>query len=140
MNERVCILCCNACVQREQVSYYNSKNILNLELEFDNHFSQYVNFNFSSVHIPVEIYDGGTCVCMCVCVCVCARACTSSCVCLCVCACVCVCVCLCVCACVCVCLHVCRCICDGFCVYTCVWRAPISKYFKEVPGTPCYNF
>ena len=116
MNERVCILCCNACVQREQVSYYNSKNIHNLDLEFDNHFSQYVNFNFSSVHIPVEIYDGGTCVCgVCVCVCVCA--CMGS----------------------HVCVSVCECVTDFVCTHAYA-ELPLASILRRCLGLPATNF
>ena len=41
------------------MAYNNSKNLNVTGLLFDAHFNQEVDFNISSVHIPVEIYDGG---------------------------------------------------------------------------------
>ncbi|XP_025106783.1 voltage-dependent calcium channel subunit alpha-2/delta-2-like isoform X3 [Pomacea canaliculata] len=38
--------------------YKNAKSMPDVQLVYDKHFKQEVNFTFSSVHIPVEIYDG----------------------------------------------------------------------------------
>lgn len=45
--------------QKEEVKYKNAKDMMNEPLAYTERFEQKVNFSFSSVHIPVEIYDGG---------------------------------------------------------------------------------
>lgn len=48
------------CPQKVNGSHYkNAKSMPDVQLVYDKHFKQEVNFTFSSVHIPVEIYDGG---------------------------------------------------------------------------------
>ena len=41
------------------VDYVNTKNIDDSDFVYSEKFKQKVNFNYSSVHIPVEIYEGG---------------------------------------------------------------------------------
>ncbi|XP_070192583.1 voltage-dependent calcium channel subunit alpha-2/delta-1-like isoform X2 [Littorina saxatilis] len=50
----------NSNLKKGEVSYCNAKDMLqaNISLQDNGHFKQAVNFNFSCVHIPVEIYDG----------------------------------------------------------------------------------
>lgn len=53
---------CLCILQKEDVVYFNAKDTmkaLDSNLTYDPHFKQEVSFNYSSVHIPVEIYDGG---------------------------------------------------------------------------------
>lgn len=46
--------------QKDDVTYMNSKELIEkgTELVYSEKFGREVNYNFSSVHIPVEIYDG----------------------------------------------------------------------------------
>ncbi|XP_071083223.1 voltage-dependent calcium channel subunit alpha-2/delta-2-like isoform X2 [Haliotis cracherodii] len=45
-------------LNKEEVKYKNAKDMMNEPLAYTERFEQKVNFSFSSVHIPVEIYDG----------------------------------------------------------------------------------
>ncbi|CAG5136255.1 unnamed protein product, partial [Candidula unifasciata] len=47
-------------LMKDDVTYMNSKELdeKDVELTYSDKFGRRVNFNFSSVHIPVEIYDG----------------------------------------------------------------------------------
>ncbi|KAH9510174.1 Voltage-dependent calcium channel subunit alpha-2/delta-2 [Bulinus truncatus] len=48
----------NKNLMKESVNYVSSKDIKDLPLTYVERFKKEVNFNTSSVHIPVEIYDG----------------------------------------------------------------------------------
>nr|KAG5695029.1 hypothetical protein BaRGS_015853 [Batillaria attramentaria] len=48
----------NPFLEKSDVTYPNAKEMSEDDLEYNSHFQQKVNFNYSSVHIPVEIYDG----------------------------------------------------------------------------------
>ncbi|XP_046583108.1 LOW QUALITY PROTEIN: voltage-dependent calcium channel subunit alpha-2/delta-2-like [Haliotis rubra] len=45
-------------LNKEEVKYKNAKDMMNEPLAYTERFEQKVNFSFSSVHIPVEIFDG----------------------------------------------------------------------------------
>ena len=53
-------LCISGCPQKEDIGYENSKELLEqrVPLVFEDRFEKEVNYNFSGVHIPVEIFDG----------------------------------------------------------------------------------
>ncbi|KAK3762796.1 hypothetical protein RRG08_040493 [Elysia crispata] len=50
----------NETIRKEDIGYENSKELLqeNVSLTFEDRFEKRVNYNFSGVHIPVEIFDG----------------------------------------------------------------------------------
>ncbi|KAK6175495.1 hypothetical protein SNE40_013950 [Patella caerulea] len=48
----------NQTLEKKDVAYYNSNDMPEALLSYDDRFQQHVSFNVSSVHIPVEIYDG----------------------------------------------------------------------------------
>ncbi|RUS86221.1 hypothetical protein EGW08_006016 [Elysia chlorotica] len=50
----------NEDIRKEDIGYQNSKELLqeNVSLTFEDRFEKKVNYSFSGVHIPVEIFDG----------------------------------------------------------------------------------
>lgn len=54
--------CTIVCQQSKDVSYMNAKERSDVdpEVTYNHKFKQPINYTVSSVHIPVEIYKGGT--------------------------------------------------------------------------------
>ncbi|XP_041349649.1 voltage-dependent calcium channel subunit alpha-2/delta-2-like [Gigantopelta aegis] len=48
----------NGSLEKKDVHFYNTKEMQDVVLEYDERFQQKINDSFSSVHIPVEIYEG----------------------------------------------------------------------------------